>query len=99
MASKFITQFAKDTVVRMKDSVPTILYYARKELMPPKPTELGEVKRGFGKLISSYRSKGYKQLTVSEAWCNTLVAVEVATWFFIGEIIGRKSLVGYNIKY
>ena len=28
---------------------------------------------------------------------NTLVVLEVACWFFVGEVIGRGSLIGYQI--
>jgi len=29
---------------------------------------------------------------------NAVVIADVAFCFFIGEVIGRKSLIGYNIK-
>lgn len=32
-----------------------------------------------------------------EATVNTLIGIEVAMWFFIGECIGKGSLVGYQI--
>lgn len=32
-----------------------------------------------------------------EAWLNTLVATEVICWFFIGECIGKGSLVAYKV--
>jgi F-type H+-transporting ATPase subunit g len=36
-------------------------------------------------------------LYFQEAWVNTLVATEVACWFFIGECIGKGSLVAYKV--
>ncbi len=36
-------------------------------------------------------------LTVTQATKNALVTTEVICWFFIGEIIGRKSLIGYDM--
>ena len=33
-----------------------------------------------------------------EAAVNTLIGIEVACWFFVGECLGKRSLVGYNIK-
>lgn len=39
----------------------------------------------------------FLDMTVTQATKNTLVAVEVACWFYIGEIIGRRSLIGYNV--
>ncbi len=32
-----------------------------------------------------------------EAWINTLVTAEVVCWFFVGECIGKRSLIGYNV--
>lgn len=32
-----------------------------------------------------------------EALRNGLVATEVLMWFYIGEIIGKRGLIGYNV--
>lgn len=48
----------------MRDSVPVILYYAKTELTPPKPTEIKEISQGLKNVFSSYRTKAYKDLTV-----------------------------------
>ena len=37
------------------------------------------------------------QATVKEATVNTIVVAEIACWFFIGECIGKGSLVGYQV--
>ena len=34
--------------------------------------------------------------TVKEAAIKGLIVVEVGCWFYIGEIIGRRSLFGYQ---
>jgi len=34
---------------------------------------------------------------VKEAAINTVVGLEVFCWFFIGECIGKGSLVGYQV--
>ena len=39
----------------------------------------------------------FLNLTVREAALNTAIAVEVACWFYVGEILGRGSLIGYNV--
>ena len=36
-------------------------------------------------------------ISVQEATLNTLVAIEVGCWFFVGEVIGKGHLVGYQI--
>jgi len=34
---------------------------------------------------------------LQEATVNTLITIEVACWFFVGEIIGKGTLIGYNV--
>lgn len=33
-----------------------------------------------------------------EATINSLVTIEVLMWFYIGECIGKRHLIGYDIK-
>ena len=35
--------------------------------------------------------------SVKETAAKGLVAAEICFWFFVGEIIGRGSLIGYNV--
>ena len=37
------------------------------------------------------------QASMKEVAVNTIVVTEIACWFFIGECIGKGSLVGYNV--
>ncbi|XP_058801285.1 ATP synthase subunit g, mitochondrial [Phymastichus coffea] len=71
--------------------------YAMVELVPPTPKDIPAIRNGINKLIHSAKSGAYKNLTVKEAWLNTLVAIEVWCWFFIGECIGKRHLVGYSV--
>ena len=75
----------------------TFLHYAKVEMVPPSPAELPQVARTFSSILRSARTGGYRNLTVRQAWLNTLVAVEVACWFFVGECIGKRALVGYDV--
>merc|ERR1719184_698039 len=34
-----------------------------------------------------------ENVTVKEAWLNTLITAEIAFWFFVGECIGKGSIV------
>ena len=72
--------------------------HARVELGPPGPSQWPQIKEGFRNIYNSGASGKFLDMTVAEATRNTLVAVEVACWFYIGEIIGRRSLVGYNVE-
>ena len=75
----------------------TFWRYAKVELRPPTPGEFGEVGRGFTNLVSAAKAKKWKNVTVKEATVNTLITAEVIFWFFIGECIGKGSLIGYQI--
>jgi len=71
--------------------------FARVELYPPSPTELPQIIGGFGNLIRSAKSGKWKELSVKEAWLNTLVTIEVICWFFVGEAIGKRKIIGYDV--
>ncbi|XP_015174140.1 PREDICTED: ATP synthase subunit g, mitochondrial [Polistes dominula] len=71
--------------------------YAKVELMPPKLSELPAVKRSITDLITAAKTGRYKELTVREAWLNTLVAIEIYCWFYVGECIGKRHIVGYDV--
>ena len=71
--------------------------HARTELGPPGISQWPEVKQGLGKLWKSTLYGKFLDVTVTEATKNTLVVIEVACWFYVGEIIGRRSIIGYKV--
>lgn len=71
--------------------------YAVVELTPPSPTELPAIKNGIVKLLSGAKTGAWKNLTVREAWLNSLIAAEICFWFYAGEVIGKRHLVGYKV--
>ncbi|PSN50183.1 ATP synthase subunit g [Blattella germanica] len=73
------------------------LKYAKVELTPPTPADIPQIRSGIQKLLTGFRTGKWKQTPVKEAWLNTLVTVEVICWFFVGECIGKRSLVGYQV--
>jgi len=75
----------------------TFVKYGKVELTPPSPAEIPVAIGQAGQLVKSAMTFKWTQLTVREAWLNTLVAVEVGCWFFIGECIGKGSLVAYKV--
>ncbi|XP_033119747.1 ATP synthase subunit g, mitochondrial-like [Anneissia japonica] len=89
---------ASDAFAYSKPRLTKFWYYAKVELAPPFPNEFPQVMKGVQDVVKSATTGKWAQLTVKEAWVNTLVCVEVAFWFFVGEQIGRKSIVGYDIK-
>ncbi|XP_063222900.1 ATP synthase subunit g, mitochondrial [Bacillus rossius redtenbacheri] len=73
------------------------LKYAKVELTPPSPADIPQIRSGIQKLLSGFRTGKWKETPVKEAWLNTLVTTEVIMWFFIGECIGKRSIVGYKV--
>jgi F-type H+-transporting ATPase subunit g len=75
----------------------TFLRYAKVELTPPSPADIPAIKNGLVKVISGAKTGAWKNLTVREAWLNTLVAMEICFWFYAGECIGKRHIVGYKV--
>ena len=91
-------KIAKAIPVIAKPRFALFIKYAKVELTPPSPREFGEIKTRLGNVISAYRSGRWKTLTVKEAWINTLVGAEILMWFYFGEIIGKRNIIGYDIN-
>uniref|UniRef100_A0A336K1C2 ATP synthase subunit g n=1 Tax=Culicoides sonorensis TaxID=179676 RepID=A0A336K1C2_CULSO len=75
----------------------TFLKYAKVELTPPTPGDIPAIRDGLARLVSGVRTGAWKNVTVKEATVNTLVTMEVIFWFYIGECIGKRHLVGYDV--
>ncbi|XP_033220447.1 ATP synthase subunit g, mitochondrial [Belonocnema kinseyi] len=87
----------KNLVTQAKPKLRVAAQYAKVELVPPTIGEISQIRSSIGKLIHSAKTGRYRELTVKEAWLNTLVCIEVYCWFFIGECIGKRHLIGYNV--
>lgn len=70
--------------------------YAVVELTPPSPRDFAAIRSGFAKLIEGVKTGRYREVTVREAVVNTLVFAEVYCWFYVGECIGKRHLIGYD---
>jgi len=90
-------QLINGTVDATTPKLQIVWKYARLELRPPSISELPEVCKGFQDLVKAYCTQKWKHVTVKEAAVNTTAPVEVACWCAIGECIGKRSLVGYQI--
>ena len=92
-----LSNVAKCSLVAAKPKLRVFLHYAKTELTPPTPGELPQAIAGVGRLVKSAKWSRVKNLTVREAWLNTLIGVEVVCWFFVGEVIGRGRCLGLQI--
>lgn len=82
---------------RAEPHLKTFWGHAKVELAPPRLSEWPVVRSSFVNLSRSIAEGGYRNLTVREFTRNALVGVEVMCWFFIGEMIGRRSIIGYKV--
>ncbi|CAF2521053.1 unnamed protein product [Rotaria sp. Silwood2] len=71
-------------------------YFARVELRPPMPNEFGQIQQSIQRIVQSASTGAWRHLTVKQLTLNTLVGLEVMFWFYIGECIGRGSIIGYR---
>ncbi|KAL0600731.1 ATP synthase subunit g, mitochondrial [Plecturocebus cupreus] len=84
-------------VTYLKPQLATFWYYAKAELLLPTPAEIPRAIQSLKKIVNSAQTGSFKQLTVKEAALNGLVATKVLMWFYVGEIIGKCGIIGYNV--
>ncbi|XP_059771649.1 ATP synthase subunit g, mitochondrial-like [Balaenoptera ricei] len=102
--AQFVRNLAEKAPVLVRTAVTysklrlaTFWHYAKVELVPPTPAEIPTAIQSLKKIINSAQTGSFKQLTVKEALLNGLVATEVWMWFYVGEIIGNRGIIGYNV--
>merc|ERR1711923_162163 len=75
----------------------TFVKYGKVELTPPSPAEIPAAFGQLAGLVKSAMTMQFRHPTVKEATINAVVTTEVLCWFFIGECIGKGSLVAYKV--
>ena len=74
-----------------------ILGHTRVELTPPGLFQWPKISQGLAKVWETGVTGRFMMKTTREAMQNTLVGLEIACWFFVGEMIGRRSIIGYKV--
>jgi F-type H+-transporting ATPase subunit g len=97
MALNFIAKAPGSLIRFTQPRLATFGRYAKVELTPPMPNELGQVIKSSAKLLQSTLTFKWATTSVGEAAVNAVIVAEVACWFFIGECIGKGGLVGYQV--
>ncbi|XP_014285636.1 ATP synthase subunit g, mitochondrial isoform X2 [Halyomorpha halys] len=82
----------------VKPNLAIFVKYAKVELTPPSPKDIPAITGGIKNILSAAKTGKWKTITVREAWLNTLVTMEVLCWFYVGECIGKRSIVGYKVE-
>merc|ERR1719336_2409159 len=59
--------------------------------------DVGGMVRGVGNLTKDALTFKWAQASMKDVAVNAVVVTEIACWFFIGECIGKGSLVGYQV--
>ncbi|XP_075257061.1 uncharacterized protein LOC142349409 [Convolutriloba macropyga] len=70
-------------------------HFARVELAPPTVADFVVAKKQIAEGFNALLNHG-GQITMKRAVQNLLIAGEISVIFFTAEVIGRRSLVGYN---
>jgi F-type H+-transporting ATPase subunit g len=80
-----------------KPKLNVFVKYAKVELAPPMPADIPRAISDATTKIANLQKQTFRNWTVRDAAINTVVGLEVFCWFFIGECIGKGSLVGYQV--
>ncbi|XP_033759028.1 ATP synthase subunit g, mitochondrial-like [Pecten maximus] len=68
---------------------------AKVELAPPGPSEFPQIVKGFKQAISINR---IADQSVKNVMLNATACFEIFLWYQIGRIVGKRSLVGFDIE-
>ncbi|RKP40039.1 mitochondrial ATP synthase g subunit-domain-containing protein [Dimargaris cristalligena] len=68
--------------------------YNKEQLAPPSPQEWHQARKQLMDLLKTDR---LKSLTKEDLAKGALVGIEISGFFLIGEMIGRRNVVGYNV--
>ena len=92
-----LIECGRSGVYSAKSKVHLIWGLAKVELRPPSISEMKEAFTIFQGSYCNVANMRFLDYPMSLVLQNILVATEVAMWFFVGEIIGKNGLIGYEV--
>jgi hypothetical protein len=63
----------------------------------PSATGLADAQAAFGHLFTSFQTGAWKKVTVGQVGKMVGEGAKITGFFVIGEMIGRRSVVGYDV--
>lgn len=93
-ATKIASLKEKAIVFANSESTKKAIQAALIELRPPTPAEIPTALRDGFRLFTK---RNWRDVTVREAFLNTLVTIEVICWFAVGECLAKGNLIGYQV--
>lgn len=64
----------------------------------PTPGHFAEAQGALGSFFSATQNGAWKAITLAQVGRGLLETVKIGGFFYVGEMIGRRSLVGYDIE-
>ncbi|KAJ1980664.1 hypothetical protein H4R35_001033 [Dimargaris xerosporica] len=68
--------------------------YVKEQLAPPTTAEYYQARK---QLLDMFKRENVMKLTAKDVAKGALIGIEVGGFFLVGEIIGRRNLVGYDV--
>ncbi|XP_003386054.1 PREDICTED: ATP synthase subunit g, mitochondrial-like [Amphimedon queenslandica] len=88
---------SQDLANRSRPHLKKFWSLARVELDPPRPSQWPEIQRGLAKVAHTARTGAFLNKPMKEVVQQSLVGFDIFCWFIVGEMIGRWSIIGYNV--
>ncbi|KXS20145.1 hypothetical protein M427DRAFT_403203 [Gonapodya prolifera JEL478] len=74
------------------------LVASHNRMLPPNPAEFSQAVSGLSGFFGAFRTGTWRYVTVRDAAALAARGVEIAGFFYVGEMIGRRSVIGYNVE-
>ena len=70
---------------------------AKVEMAPPTPKDIPAIGKSLVNMKNSLVTGKFANVTVKEGAANLCVLAEIAFFFYFGEMLGRRSTIGYLV--